>query len=149
MLIVYVLTILSIGLLIGTEFAVSVFINPVLNRLDERARAQAIQMFATRLGRSMPFWYAANLVLLLIITWLYRHQSGLSLLITASVIWAVVILLTILFLVPINNRMMRLDPNSFTETQQREHRRWTTLHHLRVLSLCVAMVCLLLAILPM
>ena len=148
MLIFEVVTIVSIGLLIGTELAVSVFINPILARLDERTRAQAIQMFATRLGKAMPPWYVASFVLLLALTWLNRHQSGQSLLI-ASVIWAVVILLTILFLVPINNRMMRLDPNSFTETQQREHRRWTTLHHLRVLALCIAMVCLLLATLPM
>jgi len=147
MLIILTLTILSIGLLIGTELAVSIFINPVLNRLDERTRAQAIQMSATRLGKAMPFWYVANFVLLLALTWFHRHQSGQSLLIAASVIWAVVILLTILFLVPINNRMMRLDPNSFTETQQGEHRRWTALHHLRVLSLCVAMICLLFAIL--
>jgi len=147
MLIILTLTILSIGLLIGTELAVSIVINPVLNRLDERTRAQAIQMFATRLGKSMPFWYVANFILLLALTWLRRHQSVQSLLIAASVIWAAVILLTILFLVPINNRMMRLDPNSFTETQQGEHRRWTALHHLRVLSLCVAMICLLFAIL--
>jgi uncharacterized membrane protein len=146
MLIVQILTIVSIGLLIGTEFAVSVFINPVLVRLETRTRAQAIQMFATRLGKAMPFWYAADLVLLLIVTYLHRHRPGLALLIAAIAIWAVVILLTILFLVPINNRMMRLDPDSFTEAQQREHQRWTTLHHLRVLSLCVAMVCLLLAL---
>jgi uncharacterized membrane protein len=149
MLIVDIVTIVSIGLLIGTELTVSVFINPVLKRLDERTRAQAIQMFATRLGKAMPPWYIASFVLLLAITWFHRHQSSQSLLIAAGVIWAVVILLTILFLVPINNRMMRLDPNSFTEAQQREHRRWTTLHHLRVASLCVAMVCLLIAILPM
>ena len=146
MLILNIVAILSIGLLIGTEFAVSVFINPVLTRLDERAHAQAIQMFATRLGKAMPFWYAANLVLLITITWFHRDQHSLSLLIAASATWAAVILLTILFLVPINNRMMRLDPNSFTEAQQREHHRWTTLHHFRVLSLCAAMVCLLLAL---
>jgi uncharacterized membrane protein len=128
MLIFDIVTIVSIGLLIGTELAVSVFINPVLARLDDRTRAQAIQMFAIRLGKAMPVWYVANFVLVLTLTWLQRHQPSQSLLITSSVIWAVVILLTILFLVPINNRMMRLDPNSFTETQQREHRRWTTGH---------------------
>ena len=146
MLIVQILAIVSIGLLIGTELAVSVFINPILARLDTRTRAQAIQMFATRLGKAMPFWYAANFVLLLTVTYLHRQHPGLALLIAASAIWAMVILLTILFLVPINNRMMRIDPDSFTEAQQREHHRWTTLHHLRVLSLCVAMICLLVSI---
>lgn len=146
--IVTIVSIVSIGLLIGTEFAVSVFINPTLQRLDERSRAQAIQMFATRLGKAMPFWYVADFVFILNLIWFHRHQPSQSLLIVAGAIWAAVILTTILFLVPINNRMMRLDPDSFTQTQQREHRRWTTLHHLRVLALCVAMFCLLIAILP-
>jgi uncharacterized membrane protein len=141
-----IFTILSMGLLIGTELCVSVFINPVLARLDARTRSQAVQMFATRLGRAMPFWYAACLILLLVETWLHRQQVGLSLLIAASAIWATIILLTILFLVPINNRMMQLDGTSFSEEAQREHKRWTTLHHLRVLSLCAAMVCFLLVL---
>src|SRR5438445_536352 len=110
-----IITIISIGLLIGTELSVSVFINPNLARLDERTRSHAIQMFATRLGKAMPFWYAANLVLLLAEIYLRRHQPGLSLLIVSSAIWATVILLTVLFLVPINNRMMRLDGTSFSE----------------------------------
>ena len=147
MLIVSILTTLSIGLLIGTEFAVSVFINPVLARLDTRTRAQAIQIFATRLGKAMPFWYAVNFVLLLTLTFAHRHHEGYPLLIAASAIWATVILLSILVLVPTNNRMMGIDPASFTEAQQREHHRWTTLHHLRVLTLCAAMISFLLPLL--
>jgi uncharacterized membrane protein len=103
----HVLTILSLGLLIGVEFAVSIFINPVLARLDERTRSQTVQMFATRLGRTMPFWYCINLALLITEAILHRNQSGLALMITSASIWAVAILLSILFLVPINNRMMQ------------------------------------------
>jgi hypothetical protein len=51
----------------------------------------------------------------------------------------------VLFLVPINNRMMRLDASSFPEESQREHRRWEALHRLRVAALVMAMVCFLLA----
>src|SRR3954454_16007938 len=147
MLIFNVLTILSLGLMIGVEFAVSVFIDPIVSRLDPRPRAQAIKMFATRLGRAMPFWYGANLLLLITEATLHRHQSGLALLITAAATWAAIILVTILFLVPINNRMMQLDPNSFTKEQQYEHRRWTNLHHLRVLTLVFAASCFVMALL--
>jgi uncharacterized membrane protein len=141
----YIATTLCIGLLIGNEFAVSVFINPILQKLDDRTRAKAISLFATRLGRAMPFWYAFSLLLLLLEVFTKRHESGSILLIAASAIWLAVIVLTVLFLVPINNRMMRLDAESFPEQARREHNRWNTLHQLRVTALVVAMICFLLA----
>lgn len=142
----YILTTVCIGLLIGTEFAVSVFINPILEKLDSRARARATSLFAARLGRAMPFWYGASLLLLIGEAAIERHARGSVLLIAASAIWLAVIVLTVLFLVPINNRMMRLDSESFPAAAQQEHRRWDTLHRLRVAALIVAMVCFLLAV---
>ncbi len=47
MLILNVVTVLCVGLLIGTEFAVSAFINPILRKLDDGAQAQAISLFAS------------------------------------------------------------------------------------------------------
>lgn len=144
----YIVTTVCIGLLIGTELAVSVFINPVLRRLEDRAQAKVISLFAARLGKSMPFWYGLSLVLLIIEAIVERHEPGNTLLIAASSLWVAVIVLTLLFLVPINNRMMQLDASSFPEEAQREHRRWDTLHSLRVATLVVAMVCFLLAAHP-
>lgn len=141
----YIATTICIGLLIGTELAVSVFINPVLQKLDDRAHAKAISLFATRLGHAMPLWYGFSLVLLIIETITERHEPGSTLLIAANAIWFAAILLSVLVLVPINNRMMQLDAKSFPEEAQREHRRWTNLHHLRVAALVVAMICFLLA----
>ena len=40
--------------------------------------------------------------------------------------------------VPINNRMMRLDPGAFSQAAQSEHRRWNTLHQLRIAALIVS-----------
>jgi uncharacterized membrane protein len=141
----YIVTTVCIGLLIGTEFAVSVFINPVLAQLEDRARAKAISLFAARLGHAMPFWYGLGLLFLIVEAIAERHGPGSPLLIAASAIWLAVIVLTLLFLVPINNRMMQLDAKSFPEEAQREHKRWDTLHRLRVIALVVAMVCFLLA----
>ena len=140
-------TTVCIGLLIGTEFAVSAFINPVLRKLDDAAQASAIRLFAQRLGFAMPFWYGASLLLLVLNTIFRRHEPGFSLLGAASAIWAVVILLTILVLVPINNRMARLSPESFLAEQQREHAKWDNLHRFRVAALAAAMCCFLLAVL--
>lgn len=141
----YIATAVCIGLLIGTEFAVSVFINPVLRKLDDRTQAKAVSLFAARLGRAMPFWYGLSLLLLLIEAIVARHEPGNPLLLAACAIWLTVIVLSLLFLVPINNRMMQLDARSFPEEAQREHRKWTILHHLRVTALVVAMICFLLA----
>jgi uncharacterized membrane protein len=138
-------TTVSLGLLIGTELAVSVFINPVLWKLEGPAQARAIRLFAKRLGTAMPFWYALNLLLLIFEVIVRRGERAVLLIGTASGIWAAVILLTILFLVPINNRMARLDSDSLPEEARREHRRWDRLHRLRVVALGVAMVLFLIA----
>lgn len=141
----FIVTTVCIGLLIGTEFAVSAFINPVLRKLEDRAQASAISQFAARLGKAMPFWYVLSLAILAVEAMMQRHEPGSALLIVAVVIWLAVIVLTLLFLVPINNRMMKLDAHSFPEAARQEHHRWDTLHRLRVIALVVSMVCFLLA----
>jgi uncharacterized membrane protein len=142
-----VATTVCIGLLIGTEFSVSVFINPALARLDTVTRITAISLFAKRLGTAMPFWYALSFLLLVTEAVLRRHGNGESLLTTASILWIVVIALTLVLLVPINNRMMRLDANSSPESSLREHQRWDMLHRGRVAVLTASMICFLLAVL--
>jgi uncharacterized membrane protein len=142
-----VVTTICIGLLIGAEFAVSVFINPILQRLDTAARMKTISMFAKRLGTAMPFWYGLSFLVLIAEAIFRRHSAGESLLIAASLLWLAVIILTLIFLVPINNRMMRLDANSSTETSLREHGRWDSLHRGRVVVLAASMACFLLAVL--
>jgi uncharacterized membrane protein len=142
-----ILTAVCIGLLIGTEFTVSVFINPILRRLDTGTRMKTISYFAKRLGTAMPFWYALSLLLLLSEAILRRSSNSESLLTTASALWFAVIVLTLVFLVPINNRMMRLDANSASDSSLREHQRWDVLHRGRVAVLTASMVCFLLALL--
>lgn len=142
-----ILTILSVGLLIGTEFAVSVFINPVLWRLDDRAQALAVKSFAKMLGRAMPFWYAGSFFLLIAEAVLRRAQGGFSLLIASCAVWAAVIVLTLLFLVPINNRIGALTDEVFSEAVKQEHRRWDARHRLRVVALALALVMFLVVVL--
>ena len=140
-------TTVCIGLLIGAEFAVSVFINPVLQRLDTETRMKAISFFAKRLGTAMPFWYVASILLLIAEAALRWYSSSESLLITAGALWLAVIILTLIFLVPINNRMMKLVAGSSAETSLREHQTWELLHRGRVAALTAAMVCFLIAVL--
>lgn len=141
-----IVTTVCLGLMIGTEFAVSAFINPVLQRLDSAARMKAISMFAKRLGTAMPFWYGLSFLLLIAETVFHRGTLGEPLLISASVLWLAAIILSVIVLVPINNRMIRLDASSSAEASLREHRRWELLHRGRVMVLVASMVCFLLAV---
>ncbi len=141
-----IVTTVCIGLLIGTEFAVSAFINPVLSKLDNHAQANAIRMFARRLGAAMPFWYGSSLLLLIIETIVRRYGPGDLLLITACAIWIAVVIHTILVLVPINNRMIRMDASGFSPDAKREHDKWDSLHRLRVAALASSMVCFLVVV---
>ncbi len=141
-----VVTTVCIGLMIGVEFAVSAFVNPILERLDNSARADATRMFARKLGTVMPFWYGLSFLLLIAETIIARERSGMVFLAAASVIWAVVIALTLMFLVPINNRIAKMDVGVFTDTLRREHAKWDSLHRWRVLALGVAMISMLIGI---
>jgi small-conductance mechanosensitive channel len=135
-----VATILCIGLLIGAELAMSVFVNPILWKLDVAPQAGAIRLFARRLGAAMPVWYIASLLFLLSETITHRHESLVVMLGVATAIWVAAIVLSLLFLVPINNRMARMDADELTETARRQHRKWDGLHRVRVSLLAVAMI---------
>ena len=142
-----VVTTVCIGLLIGTEFTVAVFINPILRKLGLREELRAIRLFAARLGSAMPVWCCVSF-LLLIAEAIFRHgEAGSLLVIAAGVIWALVIILTVLFLVPINNRLARVDPESPVEPALQEHGDWDTMHRWRVASLTAAMICFVVAVL--
>ena len=133
-------TILCIGLLIGAELAVSAFINPVVWKLDLAAQAIAFRLFGRRLGRAMPVWYIASLLLLISETITHRHESHVGQLGVAVAFWGAAIALSLLSLVPINNRIVRMDTDEFTESAQRELRKWDSLHRVRVFALAIAMI---------
>src|SRR6267154_2360275 len=113
-LILGIVTTMCIGLMIGTEFAVSVFVNPILEKLGESAQAHATRLFARKLGTVMPFWYCLNFLFLIGETITRRQHSGMTLLAAASVIWAAVIVLSLILLVPIASRIAKMDSTTFT-----------------------------------
>jgi hypothetical protein len=62
------------------------------------------------------------------------------------VIWIAIIVYTVTTLVPINNRIARL-ADGLPEGWRQEHKRWDMYHRWRILSLVIAMVCLVWGIL--
>jgi hypothetical protein len=55
MLFLDIFTILCTGLMVGSELAVSLFVNPVIWKLEDRSQAKALSLFAGTLGKAMPF----------------------------------------------------------------------------------------------
>jgi uncharacterized membrane protein len=90
----------------------------------------------------MPFWYALNLLLLIFEIVARWHEPEISSLIVAGSIWVAVILFTVVFLVPINHRMARLNPDSLSEAARREQKMGRTSSP--VLAVSVALICFLL-----
>jgi uncharacterized membrane protein len=146
MLVLNIAAMVCIGLMTRVEFAVSAFINPVLWKLDGSAQMQAIRLFAGRLGFVMPFWYGLSLAFLLVETFILRNRPRTLFLAIASCIWAVVIVLTLIFLVPINKRLALLESLAALDTALSDHRRWDARHRVRVAAPGAAMVLFLVSI---
>ena len=62
--IVQVLTVIIVGTLVGVEFGVAAFTNPILERLPDDAYHQARATGGRLLGTVMPFWYVGAAALL-------------------------------------------------------------------------------------
>jgi uncharacterized membrane protein len=126
--------------MVGNELAVSAFFNPAAWRLETTPQAQALSLLAGSLGRVMPVWYGLCLVLLGLESFLHRHQAALVPLLTATLIWVGVIIFTIVALVPINNRIASLNRAAPAPGWKRDHKKWDSLHRVRILLLAVALL---------
>ena len=143
--IVQILAVIITGPLLGVEFGVAAFTNPILQRLPDTAYLQARGTGAKTLGTAMPFWYLASTALLIAAT-VFRPGP---LLITAVVMMVLVMLLSVSVLVPINNRVAAGVGGDYAgEDPEQLHelaRRWDRLHWVRVGLLAAAFVLLVLA----
>jgi uncharacterized membrane protein len=134
-----------VGLMAGNEFAVAAFVHPQLHKLSPSTHAQAATALAHVLGKAMPLWYGIALLLILGAAFEHRPISqgpGVFILL-AAVLWAATIVFTITMLVPINNRIAKMDPQQPYEWWLQDRCRWDQLHQLRVALLIMAFVLLL------
>ena len=133
------------GLMVGNEFAIAAFVHPQIRKLEDGAHARIAALLATVLGKMMPLWY--GLALLLILGAAYEHRPvssgpGLFLLLAAA-LWTLIIVFTITMLVPINNRIAKMDPKHPYDCWLQDRSRWDQLHQVRVALLIMAFLLLL------
>lgn len=134
------------ALLVGNEFTVGVFINPAFSRLPEVPQAAAARETARLYGKVMPFWMALNLILSLTLVFAVavRYSAAWWFFLTATILFAFIIVFSIVFPVPINNRIASWDANNLPDDWRDLRRRFDRLHAFRVLLLLTALACLIL-----
>jgi hypothetical protein len=135
-------TITFAGLMVGSELAVSAFVNPVVWQLESGPQAQGLSSLARSLGRVMPVWYGLCLALLALESFLHRHQAALIPLVAATLIWAGVVVFSIAMLVPINNRIASLTAAAPAPGWKRDHKKWDSLHRMPIVLLAAAVLAL-------
>ncbi|QNI37313.1 anthrone oxygenase family protein [Edaphobacter albus] len=135
-----IFTIVFAGLLAGNELTVSLFINPVMRKLDATAQTRAQSLFAGLLGWVMPFWYILCLVLFAAETFVHRGRAVFSLLLAATILWVFIIVMSIFALVPIAKRIAALREDAPLERWLPESTRWERLHRVRIALVLVSWI---------
>jgi Anthrone oxygenase len=131
------------------EFAVAAFVHPSFAKIPDSAHAAAANSSARILGSYMPFWYALVLMLSIadaVITWRYVHEWD-KWILASCVLWVIAIVSTIIWLVPINNRVASWTPESLPSDWREDRKRWDRLHRWRTLLLFVASASLIVGVL--
>ena len=143
------ITLLVTGLMVGNEFAVAAFVHPAISKLDETCHSRVASVIAAVLGKLMPIWYALGMLLILLELWLHRPLglNGNGALIVAAILWAITIIATIIFMVPINNRIAAIQSTGIYPGWLHDRSRWDVFHRIRVIVLTAAFVLLLFALL--
>lgn len=127
-----VVTVVVVGVMVGVEFAVAFVLNRILDALPgdsgQLGRAHGGRM----LGAVMPVWYVTSLVLTAIWAVARWHDHGTGLVVTAAALLVVSVLLSVLLLVPINNRAKTWTPENRPADWKEQGRRWDRFHYVRV-----------------
>jgi hypothetical protein len=132
------------GTLTGSELTVAVFFHPRIGRLEDVVHVQAVQALAKVFGTVMPFWYALTFLLALAVTFVAHATRSTPwwLALASTVLFALIIVYSVLLPVPINNQVVRWQPDSLPTNWRDLRRRWDLLHAIRVVFLVVALVLL-------
>ncbi|UNZ21072.1 DUF1772 domain-containing protein [Streptomyces sp. 891-h] len=127
-----VVTIVVVGVMVGVEFSVAFVINPILNALPgdsgQLGRAHGGRM----LGAAMPVWYITSLALVAAWATAGWHDHGAGLVVTAGALLIVSVIMSILLLVPINNRGKTWTPDNRPADWKEQMNRWDRFHYVRV-----------------
>ena len=137
-----VATVVVVGLMVGVEFSVAFVLNRVVDALPEDSAQQAHAHGGRMLGAVMPVWYVGSLVLVAVWAVAGRNDSdpGTGLLVTALLVLSVI--MSLLLLVPINNRNKTWTPGNRPADWRQQLDRWARYHYGRLALIAAAFVLL-------
>ncbi|KPC61638.1 DUF1772 domain-containing protein [Streptomyces chattanoogensis] len=127
-----VVTVVVVGVMVGVEFAVAVFVNPILDRLPNDGGLDARSDGARVLGRVMPFWYIGSVVLGALWAALAWGAAGATFVAAGTVLLVLSVVMSILLLVPINSRVATWSREGVPADWKQQVRRWDRFHYVRV-----------------
>ncbi|MFF3761002.1 anthrone oxygenase family protein [Streptomyces sp. NPDC002185] len=127
-----VITTVAVGLMVGVEFSVAFVMNPIFNALPDDSNQQAHSHGGRMLGAVMPFWYIGSLVLVAVWAIAGWDHGGAGLVVTAGALLIVSVIMSILLLVPINNRGKTWTPENRPADWKEQMNRWERYHYARV-----------------
>jgi uncharacterized membrane protein len=127
-----VVTTVVVGVLVGVEFSVAFVLNRILDALPEDSGQLGRAHGGRMLGAVMPVWYIGSLVL--VAAWAVAgwHHQGHGLVVTAGALLVVSVLMSVLLLVPINNRGKTWTPDNRPADWKEQMQRWDRFHYVRV-----------------
>ncbi|MFF9511939.1 anthrone oxygenase family protein [Streptomyces sp. NPDC014724] len=127
-----VVTTVVVGLMVGVEFSVAFVINRILDALPDDAGQLGRSHGGRMLGAVMPVWYIGSLVLAAVWAIAGWHHHGTGLVVTAAGLLILSVIMSLLLLVPINNRGKTWTPESRPEDWKEQMNRWDRWHYVRV-----------------
>ncbi|MGW3356910.1 anthrone oxygenase family protein [Streptomyces bungoensis] len=127
-----VVTTVVVGVMVGVEFSVAFVINPILNGLPEDSGVLGRAHGGRMLGALMPVWYITSLALSAIWAVAGWHRHGAGLVVIAAALLILSVIMSLLLLVPINNRGKTWTPENRPEDWKEQMNRWDRFHYVRV-----------------
>ena len=133
------------GVMVGVEFAVAVFINPIQRRLPVGSWIEVTAAGGRVLGRVMPFWYIGSLLLIAGLAAAKWGGPAGNAAVAAAALLVVSVVMSITLLVPINNRTATWTADHHPADWREQQQRWDRLHYARVAIIVAAFVLTLVA----
>jgi uncharacterized membrane protein len=137
-----VFTTVEVGVMVGVEFAVAVILKLILDALPGEAGQLGHAHGGRMLGAVMPFWYIGSVVLVAIWAGARWHHPGTALVVTGGALLIVSVIMSVLLLVPINNRNKTWTPENRPADWKQQLDRWNRFHYVRVAVLIAALTAL-------
>lgn len=141
-----VVTTVIVGVMVGVEFSVAFIMNRILDALPEDSGQLGHAHGGRMLGALMPFWYIGSLVLVAVWAIAGWRHNGAGLVVTAGALLIISVIMSILLLVPINNRGKTWTPENRPADWKQQMNRWDRFHYVRVAVIVAAFTLLVAAL---